>query len=332
MHVLVLAEVDKALLESEFPNISFDYKGYASDFVVLNRNILLSIISKYEIVISEFDTIDKEVLDKADKLRLLICCRGGVGTVVDVGYARTKGIVVKNTPGRNSTAVAEYVIGQIISEDRCLAICNQLVHTEDLQKRKFNKPKEYRDALWGMDSASPYHVFRGRGLQNITLGLIGYGRVGKTVEAMARLLGMNVIIYDHSSGELIPKSERVDFEVLLRRSDIVSLHCTNKEHRTLLDKQALENMKHGSWLINTARGDLIDEDALIEALEDRHIAKAILDVTRDEPLPVGSKLVSAPNLVITPHIAGSTDVVIENVTRMVVTYLDQYFETRKSNS
>jgi D-3-phosphoglycerate dehydrogenase len=331
MKALVLAETKKNKLIQAFPSIHFDFEGYADNFIVLDHEKLISIIADYDILISEFDTIDKQVIDNASNLQLLICCRGGVKTVVDLEYAAYKGITVRNTPGRNSTAVAEYVIGQIISQDRFLNLSNDLVHSEQLQKEKFNKPAEYGDALWGMDATSPYHVFRGRGLQNITLGIVGYGRVGRTVSGMARALGMNVLVYDHSLLELTPEEKVVDFDKLLSSSDIVSLHCSNPKHETLFTKQVFNKMKPGSWFINTARGDLVDEDALLQALESGQLGKAILDVTRDEPLPLGSKLIEAPNLILTPHIAGATDVVIANVTKMVIAYLSEFLNNRGHN-
>lgn len=326
---LVLAETNRDELVEMFPDISFDFMGYAENFVVIPHEKLKEIISGYDILVSEFDTIDKEIIDNAEKLKLLVCCRGGVHSVVDVSYAESKGIIVRNTPGRNAAAVAEYVIGQIIANDRFLAETNELIHKNIIQKEHFSKPAEYKDSLWGMDSNSPYHRFRGKGLSNITLGIVGYGKIGHVVTRMAMSLGMNVIVYDHSPQHLLPEMQIVSFSELLEISDIVSLHCTNRNHTVLMGENEFKKMKNGAWFINTARGDLVDETALIEQLNSGHIGKAILDVTRDEPMPLDSPLTKANNIVLTPHIAGATDGVIDNVTKVVAAYIRQFMGVNK---
>lgn len=257
---------------------------------------------------------------------MIICCRGGVKTVVDVDYARSKGIVIKNTPGRNAHAVAEYVIGTILNHDRSLSMANDRVLSDDLQRRCFCKTVDYKDSLWGMDENSPYHIFRGRGLRNITLGIIGYGYTGTAVTQMAVALGMNVLLCSrHVSKDTIPVGvELVDLEYLLMHADYVSLHCSNPDHRAIIGRDELCMMKRNAYLINAARGDVLDEDALIDALDEGIIAGAALDVTKQEPILPGSRLIQARNISITPHIAGSTDEVIDYSTDLVRDYLREY--------
>jgi Phosphoglycerate dehydrogenase and related dehydrogenases len=324
--VLVLADVNRELLQKSLPDMRFEYMGYAENNIVLDHQVLHDIIAPYEIVISEFDTFDQYVLDAAVNLKLLVCCRGGVQTVVDLDYAEKKGVTVRNTPGRNAHAVAEYVIGQLIAADRYLYETNVLEHEDVLQNKTYYLPKEYKDSLWGMDSSSPYHVFRGRGLQNITLGIVGFGRVGKVVAEKAKILGIHVVVYDHSKQEYDPEYNYSSFEELLIESDIVSLHCSNKKHQVVMGKKEFAMMKDGSTFINTARGDLVDEEALIESLNSGHLKKAVLDVTRNEPLKPKDPLIFAKNLMLTPHIAGATDIVIDNGTRMAVEHIKTYLK------
>ena len=323
---LVFAQVNRKMLEKRCPNISFTYAGYAQNYIVMEPDEIEQIIGDYEIVISEFETINRSVLDAARNLKLLICCRGGVDTVVDLKYAKKKGIEVCNTPGRNSNAVAEYVIGQIINVDRKLALSNMKIQDGTLEKQTFLKPKGYGDSLWGMDKNSPYHIFRGRGLENMTLGVVGYGRVGRIVCEKARLMGVKVIVYDHSASEVAPELELVDLKTLLSKSDVVTLQCSNKEHKVLMGKEEFDMMKKGSCFINTARGDLVDEDALIEAVKSKHLMCAILDVTREEPLSIDNPLIGVEGIQITPHIAGATDMVIDNVTKIVAAHIKNYFD------
>lgn len=326
MKVLVTADIDRRI-EKEFPSIQFDYMGYAVDpHIPSTHEEIRSAIGGYDFLISEFDTIDQDILDAASKLKMIICCRGGVRTVIDIPYAAKKGIIVKNTPGRNAVSVAEYVLGVIFNSDRHLAKANDLVLSDSLQNEKFILPEKYKDSLWGMDSNSPYHSLRGKGLHYLTLGVIGYGTVGRVVVNMSILLGIHVLVYNHHPiiSPIPAGVEVVDRDYLLSHSDYVSLHCNNREHKVVMGKEEFSKMKEGAYFINTARGDLVDEDALIEALNSDHLSGAALDVTRHEPLLPHDPLILAKNIFITPHIAGATDEVIQNGTDMAIYHLREY--------
>lgn len=326
MRVLVTADIDHKI-EKEFPSFSFTYIGYAlPDHIPSTHNSIKEIIGSYDFLISEFDTIDRDIIDAAKKLKMIICCRGGVHTVIDVSYATSKGIIVHNTPGRNASSVAEYVLGVIFNADRNLNQANALVLSDKIQHEHFVLPDKYRDSLWGMDAKSPYHVFRGKGLHEITLGVIGYGNVGKVVVKYAVLLGIHVLVYnDHPILSPVPAGvEIVDKDILLENSDYISLHCNNRDHKAIINTNDFNKMKRQAYFINTARGDLVDEDALINALNSEVIRGAAIDVTKKEPLPPNSNLIKAKNIFITPHIAGATDEVIETGTDMAIYYIRDY--------
>ena len=326
MKVLILAEIDRRI-EDEFPELEFTYMGYACrDRVPSTHKDIKAAIPLYDILISEFDIIDKDIIDAARRLRIIICCRGGVHSVVDVPYAVRKGIIVKNTPARNASSVAEYVLGVIFNTDRKLALANELVLSDKLQVKKFILPGQYKDSLWGIDKYSPYHTLRGKGLHNFTLGVIGYGNVGRVVVNYAVLLGIKVIVYNHHPiVGAVPSGVRfVDKDTLLKEADYVSLHCNNRSHIVVMGEKEFLQMKKGAYFINTARGDLVDEDALISALNNGHLGGATLDVTRKEPLPPESDLIKAKNIFLTPHIAGATDEVIETVTDMAIYHLREF--------
>lgn len=333
MRVLVTADIDKKI-EKEFPELHFTYMGYAvSPHIPSTHEEIREAIAPYDFLISEFDTIDKDIIDNASNLKMIICCRGGVHTVIDVSYATKKGIIVRNTPARNASSVAEYVLGVIFNEDRHLSIANDLVLSDTLQKEKFVLPDKYHDSLWGMDSNAPYHTLRGRGLHKITLGVIGYGNVGRIVVSYAILLGIHTLIYnDHPIMSPVPAgAEIVNRDYLLTHSDYISLHCNNRKHEVVIGSQEFDKMKKGTYFINTARGDLVDENALIKALDCGKLRGAALDVTRQEPLPPESSLIRAKNIFITPHIAGSTDEVIERGTDMAIYYLREYLSDMNSS-
>ena len=125
MKVLVLADINRKI-ENEFPDITFDYMGYAEEkHIPSSHDEIKKIIPDYDFLISEFDVIDKDIIDEAKKLKMIICCRGGVHTVIDVPYATKKGIIVHNTPARNASSVAEYVLGIMFTIDRHLIRANE---------------------------------------------------------------------------------------------------------------------------------------------------------------------------------------------------------------
>ena len=326
MNVLVLADIDKRI-EKEFPDFTFHYAGYAlPERIPSTHEEILELIPDYEILICEFDLIDSEILDAAAKLKLLICCRGGVHTVVDVGYATRKGITVKNTPARNAASVAEYVLGIMFCQDRRILKADRLVKDDVLQNQEFVLPEKYRDSLWGMDCSAPYHTLRGKGLHNMVLGVIGYGNIGRVVVNLAVLLGIRVLVYNHHPiVRPVPAGvEIVEKDELLSRSDFVSLHCNNRAHEIVMGSEEFAKMKKDAYFINTARGDLVDEPALLEALENGVIGGAALDVTRKEPLPPDSPLIRGKNLILTPHIAGATDEVIQTGTDMAIYHIREF--------
>lgn len=330
MKVLVTADIEKKI-EKEFPDFEFDYMGYAlEERIPSSHDELIAAITDIDILICEFDTIDKEIIDAAKNLKIIICCRGGVHTVVDVPYAIKKGIVVKNTPARNANSVAEYVLGIIFCQDRKIIEANKLVLTDSLQNKHFILPDNYKDSLWGMDKSAPYHTLRGKGLNRITLGVIGYGNVGKVVVSMAILLGIRVLVYDHHPiFRPVPAgAEIVSKEYLLENADFISLHCNNKEHKIVIGQEEFNKMRHDAFFINTARGDLVDEGALIKALAEGAIAGAALDVTAHEPLLPNDPLIKAKNILITPHIAGATEEVVQIGTDMAIYHIREFLANR----
>ena len=228
--------------------------------------------------------------------------RLGVGLDnIDMRACKTRGIRVFPATGANVVSVAEYVIATLLI----------------LFRGAYSATAEVLAGEW------PRNRHIGLEASGKTLGIVGFGAIGRAVAARAGALGMRVIAND---AFIDPDSgcwqkhgvEAVDMRTLLSESDAVTLHVPlNDETRHLIDREAIASMRKGSLLINTARGGVIDEHALVKALQRGHLGGAALDVYEQEPLPAGSHLKGAPNLLLTPHIAGVTVESNERVGTMI---------------
>ncbi len=332
---LVTAEILPEILAPLADRVDFTYDGYHLDHVVMPHEELIAKIPAYDILVCEYDTIDKAVLDAATNLKFIVCCRGGVKTVIDLDYAKEKGVTVCNNAGRNARAVADITLGFILDMTRNITRSSSAIRNRVITMDQSTKPKEYRDTVWGLDNDSPFIRFRGRSVNYMTLGLVGFGHVGRLVADRARAFGMKIIAFDpYVKQETVPGDvEIVSFDDLLARADVITLHCAQTaENKNMFSAEVFSRMKKGSYFINTARGGLVDETALVAALESEHLAGAALDVTAVEPIAPDSPLVDAKNLLVTPHIAGSSFDVQMTGSRMVLEYLGAWLDgTRPGN-
>lgn len=318
---LVTAEVDMDSLRNTVKEIHFDTAGYVVDHEVMESAALSKVIAPYNILISEFETVNKAVLDAAPDLKLIICCRGGVKSVIDTEECAKRGITVLHNAGRNASAVSEMVMGYILDLCRNITKSSNLIHDRKITSDHRTIPTEYKDTIWGLNDESPYHALRGRSPRLMTLGIVGYGNVGREVAAKAEAFGMDILIHDPIDSAM-SKTENVraaGFEELLRESDVVTLHCPlTKENRGMMSDAQFKMMKKSAYFINAARGALVDEAALQRALCSGEIAGAALDVVVTEPISDNWPLLDAPNLLVTPHIAGASDEVVYKGTEMVI--------------
>lgn len=328
MKALVTAEVIRPVLEAACAGkVDLVYAGYTEDHEVLPHEELRRIIGEYEILICEYDTISKDIFEAATKLKLIICCRGGVKSVVDLEEAKKRGIVVCNNVGRNANAVADLTMGYMIDMTRNITLSNNAIHNRIITQDKSTKPEEYQDKVWGLNNDSPFIRFRGRSLNHMTLGIFGFGSVGKLVAARAHAFGMRIITcHPFSPKKELPEFvEDVSWDEFLEQTDVLSIHCLlTPQSRNMFCKEVFDRMKDGSYIINTARGDVLVEQDMIDALKSGKLAGAAIDVTCEEPISSVSPLVGCPNLIITPHIAGSAYDVQVCGTNMVCTSLTDY--------
>ncbi|MEM4633820.1 MAG: hydroxyacid dehydrogenase [Candidatus Anstonellaceae archaeon] len=233
------------------------------------------------LIVRSATKVTRELLSSAPKLRIV--ARAGVGTDnIDKAACQERGIKVVNTPGASSNAVAEMALGMMFAISRKLAVADSGMKSGKWLKKE----------LIGTE------------LEGKTLGIVGLGRIGSLLAVKAKSLGMNILYYDPRS-ESAAIGKKVSFDELLASSDFVSLHAPlTPENEKMINHAAISKMKKGAVLINTARGALVDEDALYSALKSGHLAAAALDVYPQEPY--SGKLCELPNVLLTPHIAGNT--------------------------
>ncbi len=331
-HALVTAEMINPMLERFKDSIDFDFDGYCIDHQVMPHKDLIDKVKDYDILICEYDTIDRAVLENAKNMKMIICCRGNVKSVIDIDAAQEKGIIICNNSGRNANAVSDLTIGYILDLTRNITLTNNLIFNRVITTDVNSKPEEYADTVWGLDNDSPFIRFRGKSINHMTLGLVGFGCMGRLVAQKIKAFGMKVIVYDpFVNPDTIPEDiQLVDFDELLSCADVVSLHCVvSPQTKQMFNKKTFAKMKKGSYFINTARGELVVEEDLIEALNSHHLAGAAIDVTVKEPIASDCPLLNAENLIITPHIAGSSYDVQVCGTQMVCDALEDWLQNKK---
>jgi D-3-phosphoglycerate dehydrogenase len=255
----------------------------------LTEQELVRVIPAFSALIVRSQTrVTADILNAAAKLRVV--GRAGVGVDnVDVETATRRGVVVLNAPGGNTISTAEHAFSLLLSMARKIPHADANVRNKNWDKKNFE----------------------GVELYNKTLGVIGMGRIGSELTRRAIAFGMRVVAYDPYLSATRARSLQVELvdelDDLLASADFISLHTPlTAETRHILDAARLQKTKRGVRIINCARGGLIDEGALAEALQDGRVAGAALDVFEIEPLPSDSPLRSAPNLVLTPHLGAST--------------------------
>lgn len=239
------------------------------------------------LVVRSATKVRKPAIDKAaEGGRLKLIIRGGVGVDnIDVAYATERGITVKNTPKASSISVAELALAHMFTLSRSMQAANASMKSGKWEKK----------------------LFKGTELYGKTLGLIGFGRIAKEVAKRAEVLGMKVIYNDLLGKQNgYEKFEYVSFDELLKASDIISLHIPyDKEKGAVIGKEQIAMMKDGAYIINCARGGVVNEAALLEALNSGKIAGAGIDVYEEEPTK-NEALVNHPKVSVTPHIGAST--------------------------
>jgi D-3-phosphoglycerate dehydrogenase len=261
-----------------------EYFGTADDVV--------EFIGDAEILVTHLAPLSRGMFERLPNLKLVAVSRGGPVNV-DMAAAKDHGVTVVNTPGRNSTAVAEFTIGAILAETRKIREGH-----EDLRKGI------WRGDLYRADVT-------GRELNEMTVGVIGYGNIGTKVVRLLRAFGTKVLVCDPyvqlSPDDADAGVEHVSLDRILTESDVVTLHSrVTDETRNMMNAEAFKKMKNDALFVNTARGPMCNYDDLYQALVEGEIGSAMMETFGVEPVPVDWPLLQLPNITLTPHIAGAS--------------------------
>lgn len=293
--------LDLRTLELDWPDtpMSHGYGGEATDPELKDLREYLgtpadtaAFIGDADVLVTHLAPVTGSVLDRCPGLKLIAVSRGGPVNV-DMQAARARGVKVVNAPGRNASAVAEFTVGMILTETR-------LITKGHVALMK----GEWRGDLYRADRT-------GEELCNQTVGLIGYGQIGSRLTKLLRAFGCRILVSDPYANldetDRAAGVEQVDFETLLRQSDIVSLHSrVTTETTGFINARAFGLMKDGAYFINTARGPMVNYADLYAALQGGKLRGAGLETFGVEPCDPSDPLLRHPNVTLTPHIAGAS--------------------------
>lgn len=297
LNVLANDGIDKEVFEIlKNQQINIDTTHY-------EKEELLHKINDFDILVVRSATkVDKELIDAMAKGKTKLIIRAGVGLDnIDTAYAAEKNIAVKNTPNSSANAVAELVLGQMFNLARFLNLANITMKQGEWNKKAYT----------GME------------LEGKTLGIVGFGRIGQTLAKKGLALGMNVIYFDLYPANL-ENCTSVSLKEVLKNADFISLHTTATE-KPVINQETLNYLKPSAFLINASRGNVIDEDALLKALNEQRIAGAALDVFVNEPTP-NEELCRHPLCSVTPHIGAATAEAQNRIGKEVLQHILDYLK------
>ena len=260
----------------------YDRTSYTESPLIAER------IGDAEIVVMNKTPISRATIDACPNIRLIAVLATGYN-VVDYQYAREKGIPVVNVPAYGTASVSQYSIALL------LEICHHIGHHS----------ASVHAGNWASNPDWCYWDYPLIELEGKTIGIIGFGRIGQATGKIAAALGMRVLAHSpHESDEGRRIGTYVDLDTLLRESDVISLHCPlTKDNAELINRQTIAKMKDGALLVNNARGQLLNEQDVADALNSGKLAGAALDVVSAEPVHADNPLLSAKNCILTPHIS-----------------------------
>ncbi len=272
-----------------------------------NHDILKNKVADVDIIMVVYAKITRDIIESASRLKGIV--RYGIGVDnIDLDSATQHGVMVANVPDYGITTVAEFTVGLI------LALTRKIVFAD-----RYMRSKSYLDK-W----TSPPLFLRGIDLEGKTVGIIGLGRIGREVAKRLKNFSIKLLGYDPYVTEDMVSGldiKLVDLDTLLENSDIITIHVSlTKETHHLIDENKFRKMKDGVFIVNTSRGPVIDEKALIQNLKTNKIAGCALDVYEIEPLPIDSDLFMFDNIILTPHIAWYTE---EAVKRLEFTAVEE---------
>jgi D-3-phosphoglycerate dehydrogenase len=289
--------VNIRMLEQSWPDEPMEH-GYADATLDQLKEFMghpeeiAAFIGEAAMLVTHLAPVSRAMLERLPSLKFIAVSRGGPVNI-NMQAARDHGVLVVNTPGRNASAVAEFTIGAILAETRLIRSGHEAL-----------RAGEWRGDLYRADRT-------GRELGEMTVGIIGYGAIGGRVVKLLKAFGCRLLVADPyvqiSAQDRSDGVEHVALETLLASADVITLHArVTAETTGFIGRDALAQTKKGAIFINTARGPMVDYEALYEALASGHLGGAMLDTFAVEPVPADWPLLQLPNVTLTPHIAGAS--------------------------
>ncbi len=286
--------------------------GEVTEYENITRNELLDVIGDYDAVLCNKTVIDKEVLEKAQKLKYIGLFATGYNNI-DLECASEKGITVCNAGSYSTDAVAQQTFAYVLEHYTKLSKYDAFV----------------KNGGWKRSPIFSPIIFPTDELSGKTMGIIGYGSIAKAVEKIALAFNMKVLVFTRTKRE---GEKFVSFDELLKNSDIVTVHCPlNEQSREMMNEQAFAKMKNGAFFINTARGGVINEKALYDALISGKLSGAAVDVLTTEPMLKDCILAEAPNILITPHTAWAPLTTRQRLLGIVCSNIEAFLSGKAQN-
>ena len=306
--------LERNTVQANFRRPDFDHEwieyGESLQDQVVDRLRGATIVISNKLALREAD------LARLPELKLIAIAATGFDCV-DLDYCRARGITVSNVRGYAANSVSEHVLMLMLALRR-----NLVAYREDVQQGRWQQSKQF--CLY----TRTLHDLRGS-----TLGVIGYGAIGKAMARLAESIGMRVLISEHKHATVI-RAGRTPFAETLKESDVVTLHCPlTGDSQDMFAHAEFEMMKRDALIINTARGGLVEVQALIEALQNGGIAGAAFDALREEPPREGSALLdlNLPNLIVTPHVAWASNEAMQALADQLIDNLEAFVRGQPRN-
>ena len=318
MRAFITASISDDVLEKLKKKVEVTYESWReTGNIYFDVNEMIEKLKDYDIFITVADDLKKAELFEKTNLKLIGSCRGDPFNI-NLNAATVNKIPVIYTPLRNVDAVAELTVGLIISLARNLTQLDKFLHSDEFEIIDFE------------DWIKCYNRFMGSELLNKTIGIIGFGQIGQRVAERIKAFGVDILVYDpYVLDEIVEDfGEKTDLDTLMKKSDFVTIHAAaTDDNDNIINEERIKMMKNSAFLINLAKGSLVDYEFLYGALKNRLIAGAALDVFPLEPLDEDNEFLELDNVIVLPHIGGNTVEVIQRQSEMllddIINWLDK---------
>jgi D-3-phosphoglycerate dehydrogenase len=322
LRALITASISKEVLNELKKKLEVTYESWRDTGIIyFDLKELIEKLRGFDIFITAADDLKKAEIFEQTNLKLLVSCRGDPFNI-NIEAVNKKKIPIIYTPLRNVDAVAEFTIGLMLSLARNLTQVDKLLHSDEFEVIDFEDWIHY------------FNKFIGIELYQKTIGIIGFGQIGRRIAERLKSFGVTIIIYDpFVPDEIIEEyGTKVDLDNLMRNSDFITIHAiATDDNDNLINEKRITMMKKSAFIINTAKGSIIDYDALYNALANKSIAGAALDVFPIEPIDEDNEFLKLENVIVTPHFGGNTQEVIRRQSNLLLEDINLWLNNQKPN-